>query len=159
MNFLSLQQKENSTINALYSTPSCYLYHLNQANKTWPEKNDDFFPYAHKPNAFWTGYYTSRAAFKRYVRESNNILQVSQLLMAQVKSIVRLTQSQTFFRLYCYKAEISFVYKKSFGKLTKAWLIYQNIYPRRTEKSCEGVENTYKLKKFAKFLFICVGIQ
>lgn len=39
-------------------------------------KTDDFFPYADGPHQFWTGYFTSRPAFKRYERLSNNFLQV-----------------------------------------------------------------------------------
>lgn len=71
-----------SDVNVFYSTPSCYLYALNQANRTWTSKTDDFFPYANFPHAVWTGYFTSRAALKRYERYSNNILQVTRQLNA-----------------------------------------------------------------------------
>lgn len=70
------QQKKGSKVNLLYSTPSCYLYQLNRANKTWPTKSDDFFPYAHLPHAYWSGFYTSRPTLKGYVRQTNNFLQV-----------------------------------------------------------------------------------
>ncbi len=66
-----------SRINIFYSTPACYLYSLNQANITWPVKTDDFFPYAHREHSFWTGYFTSRAALKFYVRQTNNFLQAA----------------------------------------------------------------------------------
>lgn len=69
-------------MNVFYSTPSCYLYALNKANRTWTTKTDDFFPYANKPNGFWTGYFTTRAALKRYERHANNILQVTRQLAA-----------------------------------------------------------------------------
>ena len=69
-------------MNVFYSTPSCYLYALNKANRTWTSKTDDFFPYASKPHGFWTGYFTSRAALKRYERHTNNILQVTRQLAA-----------------------------------------------------------------------------
>lgn len=39
-------------------------------------KTDDFFPYADGPHQFWTGYFTSRPALKRYERLSSNFLQV-----------------------------------------------------------------------------------
>ena len=39
-------------------------------------KNDDFFPYADDAHDFWTGYFTSRPALKRYERISNSNLQV-----------------------------------------------------------------------------------
>ncbi|CAF4070475.1 unnamed protein product, partial [Rotaria sordida] len=48
----------------------------------WTSKTDDFFPYAHHPHGFWTGYFTSRAALKRYERHSNNILQATRQLNA-----------------------------------------------------------------------------
>jgi len=69
-------------VNVLYSTPSCYLYALNQANITWPAKSDDFFPYANHPHGYWTGYFTSRPAVKYYERHTNNILQVTKQLNA-----------------------------------------------------------------------------
>jgi lysosomal alpha-mannosidase len=48
--------------------------------KEWTSKSDDFFPYASVPFAYWTGYYTSRPALKRYERYANNILQVTRQL-------------------------------------------------------------------------------
>lgn len=39
-------------------------------------KEDDFFPYADGPHMFWTGYFSSRPALKRYERLSYNFLQV-----------------------------------------------------------------------------------
>lgn len=53
---------------------------MNQVNRTWSTKTDDFFPYADDPHAFWTGYFTSRPALKFYERYSNNILQVTRQL-------------------------------------------------------------------------------
>ncbi|CAF4876634.1 unnamed protein product [Rotaria sp. Silwood1] len=76
------EQANGSDVNVFYSTPSCYLYALNQANKQWTSKTDDFFPYATHSHAFWTGYYTSRATLKGYERYSNNILQVTRQLNA-----------------------------------------------------------------------------
>ncbi|KAK8644092.1 hypothetical protein V6N13_123408 [Hibiscus sabdariffa] len=59
---------QDGRVNALYSTPSIYTDAKYAANEQWPLKIDDFFPYADKPNAYWTGYFTSRPAFKGYVR-------------------------------------------------------------------------------------------
>ncbi|XP_061472674.1 lysosomal alpha-mannosidase isoform X1 [Rhineura floridana] len=73
---VNAQQLSGSRINVLYSTPSCYLWELNKANISWSVKYDDFFPYADGPHQFWTGYFTSRPALKRYERLSNNFLQV-----------------------------------------------------------------------------------
>lgn len=76
------QQANGSNVNIFYSTPACYLYSLHKENTTWPLKYDDFFPYAHRPHSFWTGYFTSRAALKDYVRRANNYLQTVRQLAA-----------------------------------------------------------------------------
>ena len=62
-------------VNAFYSTPSCYLYSLYKSNISWPVHESDFLPYAHRTHSYWTGFYTSRAALKDFVRRSNNFLQ------------------------------------------------------------------------------------
>lgn len=62
-------------LNVFYSTPTCYLYALNQANLTWPIKKDDFFPYASEAHSFWSGFYTSRPAIKLYERVGNSLFQ------------------------------------------------------------------------------------
>ena len=76
------QQANGSNVNVFYSTPSCYLYALNKADRAWTSKSDDFFPYANHDHGYWTGYFTSRAALKGYERHSNNILQVTRQLAA-----------------------------------------------------------------------------
>ncbi|XP_022132790.1 alpha-mannosidase [Momordica charantia] len=60
--------KKDGRINALYSTPSLYTDGKNAANESWPLKTDDFFPYADHEHAYWTGFFTSRPAFKGYIR-------------------------------------------------------------------------------------------
>ncbi|EOA22308.1 hypothetical protein CARUB_v10002909mg [Capsella rubella] len=55
-------------VNAFYSTPSIYTDAKHAANEAWPLKTEDYFPYADRINAYWTGYFTSRPALKRYVR-------------------------------------------------------------------------------------------
>ncbi|KAJ0974238.1 hypothetical protein J5N97_016203 [Dioscorea zingiberensis] len=59
---------KDGRVHALYSTPSIYIDAKNAANQSWPLKVDDYFPYADSANAYWTGYFTSRPTFKRYVR-------------------------------------------------------------------------------------------
>ncbi|XP_052266836.1 lysosomal alpha-mannosidase-like isoform X2 [Dreissena polymorpha] len=77
-----MQTTNNMKVNVLYSTPSCYTYQLNRADKTWPTKKDDFFPYAHRDHSFWSGYFSSRAALKGYERETNTFLQACKQLDA-----------------------------------------------------------------------------
>ena len=67
---------QDGRVNVFYSTPTLYTKSVNIANLTWTVKTDDFFPYADRPHAFWTGYFTSRPALKGYVRKSSNDLQV-----------------------------------------------------------------------------------
>ncbi|KAJ3671808.1 hypothetical protein LUZ60_007887 [Juncus effusus] len=71
---------KDGRINALYSTPSIYTDAKYASNETWPLKTDDFFPYADDPNAYWTGYFTSRPALKRYVRIMSGYYQAARQL-------------------------------------------------------------------------------
>ena len=77
-------------VRTYYSSPANYTAAVlaAQANGTastrhraatdqWPTKSDDFFPYADTPYSYWTGYFTSRPALKRYVRIMSNYLQVA----------------------------------------------------------------------------------
>ncbi|XP_049791934.1 lysosomal alpha-mannosidase-like [Schistocerca nitens] len=73
-------QADGGRLNALYSTPSCYLKAVNEANITWELKEDDFFPYASDSHEYWTGYFTSRATSKYFERRGNNFLQVCKQL-------------------------------------------------------------------------------
>eukprot|EP00930_Biecheleria_cincta_P010286 TRINITY_DN1122_c3_g1_i1.p1 TRINITY_DN1122_c3_g1~~TRINITY_DN1122_c3_g1_i1.p1 ORF type:complete len:1002 (-),score=168.48 TRINITY_DN1122_c3_g1_i1:36-3041(-) len=68
---------EDGRVEAMYSTPEKYLHaKANEKSITWPLKTDDFFPYADGAHQFWTGYFTSRPALKRYVRDSSAFLQI-----------------------------------------------------------------------------------
>jgi lysosomal alpha-mannosidase len=99
-----VKQENGSDVNVFYSTPSCYLYALNKVGRKWTSKTDDFFPYSHAPHAFWVGYYTSRAALKRYERHSNNILQVTR----QLNALSQINLRNTIFNLS--KATVSFLF-------------------------------------------------
>nr|CAD7429116.1 unnamed protein product [Timema monikensis] len=79
--YVNALQANGSNINVFYSTPSCYLKALHDANQTWSVKEDDFFPYASEPYSYWTGYFTSRPTQKRLERMGNNLLQVSKQLV------------------------------------------------------------------------------
>ncbi|KAF6169657.1 hypothetical protein GIB67_004049 [Kingdonia uniflora] len=71
---------KDGRVNALYSTPSIYTDAKYATNESWQVKTGDFFPYADKPNAYWTGYFTSRPAFKGYVRMMSSYYLVSRQL-------------------------------------------------------------------------------
>ncbi|CAA3008839.1 probable alpha-mannosidase At5g13980 isoform X1 [Olea europaea subsp. europaea] len=59
---------QDGRVNAFYSTPSIYTDAKYALNESWPLKTEDYFPYADRVNAYWTGYFTSRPALKGYVR-------------------------------------------------------------------------------------------
>ncbi|PKA54016.1 alpha-mannosidase [Apostasia shenzhenica] len=59
---------KDGRVHALYSTPSIYTDAKNAEKEEWPLKTYDYFPYADGPFSYWTGYYTSRPTFKRFVR-------------------------------------------------------------------------------------------
>jgi hypothetical protein len=63
-----------------YSTPSIYVRAVHSYNLTWSLKKDDFLPYADGPHAFWTGFFTSRAGFKGYVRKMSALLHSAEVL-------------------------------------------------------------------------------
>lgn len=60
-----------------YSTPSEYLDSISNQNIKWPTKYDDMFPYSDGDYSFWTGYFTSRANAKGYVRRGSSNLHAS----------------------------------------------------------------------------------
>ena len=70
----------NGTHNVNYSTPSRYVAAKNAEDLTWTTKTDDYFPYSDSAHSFWTGYFTSRPALKRYVRIGSAFLQVARQL-------------------------------------------------------------------------------
>ncbi|KAL9998686.1 putative alpha-mannosidase [Helianthus debilis subsp. tardiflorus] len=59
---------KDGRVNALYSTPSIYTDAKHAETESWPLKEEDYFPYASDIDAYWTGYFTSRAGLKGYVR-------------------------------------------------------------------------------------------
>eukprot|EP01116_Phalansterium_solitarium_P019911 TRINITY_DN5728_c0_g2_i1.p1 TRINITY_DN5728_c0_g2~~TRINITY_DN5728_c0_g2_i1.p1 ORF type:complete len:1012 (-),score=366.51 TRINITY_DN5728_c0_g2_i1:80-3115(-) len=73
-------------LNVFYSTPSIYIDMVNADGQSYPLKTDDFFPYADGPHSYWTGYFTSRAAIKGFVRSRTNLLHAVDQLFATIPS-------------------------------------------------------------------------
>ncbi|XP_068085422.1 lysosomal alpha-mannosidase-like [Anabrus simplex] len=80
--YVNGKQKEGSRVNVFYSTPSCYVKAVNDADLKWTVKVDDFFPYASSSHSYWTGYFSSRPTSKYFERQGNNYLQVCKQLSA-----------------------------------------------------------------------------
>ncbi|PAV85017.1 hypothetical protein WR25_04468 [Diploscapter pachys] len=76
--------ERNINVTVFYSTPSCYykaVQNYAQAQKlTWPQKDDDFFPYANWDHSYWTGYFTSRPAYKGMIRDASALMQLTKAL-------------------------------------------------------------------------------
>jgi len=71
--------------NMFYSTPQQYARTKLAYPITWPSKlpsDSDGFPYADGPHSYWTGYLTSRAALKGYVRSSSSTFQALKQIQA-----------------------------------------------------------------------------
>ena len=75
--------RKDGLVDIFYSTPFEYTQaKLSEGNITWPVLEGDFFPYASSPHQYWTGYYTSRPAWKRYLRSSSGYYTVSRQLQS-----------------------------------------------------------------------------
>ena len=70
-----------TNIELIYSTPSMYIDAIAKQEIEWPTKYDDMFPYADVPDAYWTGYFSSRPNAKKYIRDvSHTYHSLSKLL-------------------------------------------------------------------------------
>jgi hypothetical protein len=91
MNFVNSRPEYG--VKLVYSTPGIYTDAINKEGKSYPLKTDDFFPYADRQNAYWTGYFTSRVAIKGFVRDLGRWLQatrkyISELKMSSASSVI-----------------------------------------------------------------------
>eukprot|EP00759_Apiculatamorpha_spiralis_P005848 PhF_6_TR13441/c0_g1_i1/m.21474/K12311/MAN2B1, LAMAN; lysosomal alpha-mannosidase len=58
-------------VKIIYSTPSLYIKALHDLQYRWPVNYYDYFLDSDNGHAYWSGYLTSRAAYKGYERELN----------------------------------------------------------------------------------------
>ena len=56
-------------VQLLYSTPGKWLDAIKEADVVWPIKWDDMFPYADVKHGYWTGYFSSWAVAKGFIRD------------------------------------------------------------------------------------------
>lgn len=78
---ISYFNKHNTAnITLLYSTPGQFIDAVHSQNLTWPVKYDDMFPYSDNPQDFWSGYFSSRQAGKKQVRDGQANLIASNYL-------------------------------------------------------------------------------
>jgi hypothetical protein len=62
-------EHNTANITLMYSTPGAYIDSLYKQDLTWPVKYDDMFPYSDNPQDYWSGYFSSRQAAKKQVRD------------------------------------------------------------------------------------------
>jgi lysosomal alpha-mannosidase len=60
-----------------YSTPSNYIDAIAATNYTWSTKKEDLFPLEGDPASYWTGYFSSRANAKSFIRAGSSHLSAS----------------------------------------------------------------------------------
>ncbi|MCP9262966.1 MA2B1 [Dirofilaria immitis] len=87
ISFIRKDKTFSAKINIFYSTPSCYLTALKEAQPRLPAKMDDFFPYASANHSYWTGFFTSRPALKGFIRQSSALLQLIKQLQSSTMQI------------------------------------------------------------------------
>jgi hypothetical protein len=80
INYVNENYKDQ--FNLFYSTPSQYVDAIAAQDVTWPTKYDDMFPYSDGPVSYWTGYFSSRANDKEYVRKASSNFHASSQLYA-----------------------------------------------------------------------------
>ena len=85
--------KHYDDVNLFYSTPYEYVDAVHKADIKWPTKYDDLFPYSDGWNDYWTGYFTSRATLKGYVREASRDINSQSAFIA----LDNITNSQQVF--------------------------------------------------------------
>jgi len=74
-------QEVNMTF--VMSTPSRFTDALKSEKVKWPVKEDDIFPYMEN-SLFWTGYYSSRPALKKHVKDASAFFNAEQNVFARM---------------------------------------------------------------------------
>jgi len=94
MEFYNENLGKDNNVELIYSTPSMYVDAVNKENIEWPTKYDDMFPYADSETSWWTGYFSSRANSKGYIRRASSNLHASNKLFS-LASIDQMTSENT----------------------------------------------------------------
>ncbi|XP_062516816.1 lysosomal alpha-mannosidase-like isoform X2 [Corticium candelabrum] len=79
-----------------YGTLDDYTRAIHSLGLTWDVYEDDFFPYVSGPEAYWTGFYTSRPQLKGYVRSMRAFLQGAETLYSLGAQVLILPKEKFF---------------------------------------------------------------
>ena len=77
--------EERFGVHVQYAVFSDYIKAVHQHKKQWDVYEGDFMPYASDPDAYWTGYYTSRGRTKGISRRVMNELAAAELYLSLAK--------------------------------------------------------------------------
>jgi hypothetical protein len=66
------------------STPGEYIDALKKEKVKWPVVYDDFLNYYEDKWSFWSGYYTSRPSFKKFIKDASAVYHSSAKLLARL---------------------------------------------------------------------------
>lgn len=89
-----MNQNHGDKYHLRYSTPSNYVDAIAKHNVSWPTKYDDMFPYADSSDSYWTGYFSSRANDKEYIRRLSHNFHSSSMLYAEKVLDVNIADDQ-----------------------------------------------------------------
>ena len=87
-----INAKKDWNMNIKFGTLTEYFKHVKEIEKKYGQELDsqfpilsgDFFPYSDWDNAYWTGYYTTRPAIKRFGREIEPLVRTAEILNVYV---------------------------------------------------------------------------
>ena len=79
------ENEDRFGVHVQYAVFSDYIKAVNKHKKQWEVYEGDFMPYASDPDAYWTGYYTSRGRTKGLNRRTMNELAAAELYLSLAK--------------------------------------------------------------------------
>lgn len=83
LQFITENYKNNSNIKYRFSTPSEYIKAVRDEKLPYDVYTEDLFPIAKATNEIWTGYFTSKPAFKKQIKDSSSLMHAHSKLFAQ----------------------------------------------------------------------------
>ena len=83
INYINTRPEFGMTIK--YSTPTEYITAIQNEGATYPNKYDDFFPYADNAHSMWTGYFVSRVSLKGFVKDLSRYAQAVRKHLSELK--------------------------------------------------------------------------
>ena len=80
--FAAVKRKYGDQIEIKYSSLRRYLDAVHKTGVSLARNTRDFFPYADRSDAYWTGYFSSRPTSKRLIREASGLFRAISTLVA-----------------------------------------------------------------------------